>query len=350
MRIYHFITILLVSFALCFSTAFDHAVEQPLPYLEGRITDRANLFSQQERTELRQLLKKVEEDRDGLQIAVLTIPSLHGENIGHYALRVANTWQLGKKGKDNGVLILIAEKERQVQISVGKGLEGTLTDSRSGRIIDNTIVPHLEKNAYYKGIYAGIQVIALSVDSNGQPSFYASVSDFLLSTLFFFIFFLSFFVKFFSLSEQWDTTLYRCLLGVFLTLASFVLTSKMLVSIHIPTSTFLLSASTITAFLFGYFFAGTEYGYVYTQRWDWTYSNGKWVKQSLSWKYEYRDGKWIETATPTLPACRDEENPVFYYQGKTNLSKKSRIGFGSGKGGFRGGGGGFGGGGASGRF
>ena len=75
------------------------------------------------------------------QIAILTIPSLEGHPLADYSHQVATTWALGKKGTDNGVLFLIAVREKKLRIEVGYGLEGTLTDAKSSRIIRNEVVP-----------------------------------------------------------------------------------------------------------------------------------------------------------------------------------------------------------------
>ena len=78
------------------------------------------------------------------QIAVLTVPSLEGEIIEEYALKVAETWALGQKDKDNGALIIIARDDRKLRIEVGYGLEGMLTDVYAGRIVRDVMVPQLK--------------------------------------------------------------------------------------------------------------------------------------------------------------------------------------------------------------
>ena len=84
-------------------------------------------------------------------IIIVTIPSIGSYEVAEYATELGNRWQIGRKGKDNGVVILAAIQERKVNISVGKGLEGALTDMTSGRIIRNEIVPAFKTGDYYQG-------------------------------------------------------------------------------------------------------------------------------------------------------------------------------------------------------
>jgi uncharacterized protein len=83
---------------------------------------------------------------------------------------VAEAWRLGQKGRDNGVLLFIAMRERQVRIEVGYGLEATLTDARSRRIIENEIVPNFRNQQYYQGVEAGVEAIIQTVRGVYQPA------------------------------------------------------------------------------------------------------------------------------------------------------------------------------------
>ena len=104
-----------------------------VPYLSGRVNDNAEILPAEVNRSLSDLLK-AHEERTGNQVVVLTTPSLGGESIEEYALQVFNTWKLGKKGKDNGVLVVVAPKDRRMRIEVGYGLEPMLTDLIAGRI------------------------------------------------------------------------------------------------------------------------------------------------------------------------------------------------------------------------
>ena len=126
-----------------------------VPKLEARVTDLAGVFSEEQVRALEAKLQELE-SKDSTQVAVLVIPTLEEEQLEEYSHRVASAWKLGQKGRDNGALVLIAMKERKIRIEVGYGLEPTLTDARSRRIIQNNMVPHFKTGDFYSGIEAGI--------------------------------------------------------------------------------------------------------------------------------------------------------------------------------------------------
>ena len=96
----------------------------------------------------------------GPQISVLTIPSLEDQTIEERAIQVFDQWKIGKKGKDNGVLILIAKKERKVRIEVGYGLEGDIPDAYAKRIVEDVMLPQFRNGQFTTGVVLGIQQIA----------------------------------------------------------------------------------------------------------------------------------------------------------------------------------------------
>ncbi len=100
-----------------------------IPPLTGRVVDRAHILSPSIHSNLNSVLSTYE-TKTSNQVAVLTLPSLEGHPLGEFSHQVATTWALGKKGTDNGVLFLIAVKEKKLRIEVGYGLEGTLTDAK----------------------------------------------------------------------------------------------------------------------------------------------------------------------------------------------------------------------------
>jgi uncharacterized protein len=133
-----------------------------IPFLAGRINDNAGILSAATITRLETLLKD-HEDSTSNQIVVLTIASLEGEVLEEYAIRVAQTWGLGQKGKDNGVLLLVARDDRKVRIEVGRGLEGQLTDVVSGVIIRKEIIPAFKDGDYDRGVTAGVEAIVSAI-------------------------------------------------------------------------------------------------------------------------------------------------------------------------------------------
>lgn len=129
-----------------------------VPPLKKMVNDNANVLTSQQELELEKLLRNAQSQTSS-QIAMLTIQSLQGENLEDYSLRVAESWKLGQKEFDNGILLLIAMKERKVRIEVGYGLESIITDMKSGFIIRNYIVPEFKKGNFAKGIANGLAVI-----------------------------------------------------------------------------------------------------------------------------------------------------------------------------------------------
>jgi uncharacterized protein len=143
-----------------------------VPFLGGRVNDNANLLTGKTSAALESMLK-IHEDSTSNQVVVLTITSLEGEEIEPYAIRVAETWKLGKKGKDNGVLLVVAKDDRKVRIEVGRGLEGDLTDLTCGRIIRHEIIPRFKEGDYDGGIRAGVETILAAI----QGSYVADEGD-----------------------------------------------------------------------------------------------------------------------------------------------------------------------------
>ncbi|HDQ04777.1 MAG TPA: YgcG family protein [Deltaproteobacteria bacterium] len=140
-----------------------------VPYLTGRVTDNAQVLSADKRQAITGILK-AHEDKTGNQIAVLTVPTLEGEGIEEYALAVFNTWKLGQKGKDNGILIVVAPGDRRMRIEVGYGLEGALTDGRAGSIIRNSMAPHFKNEDYNAGIEAGVKAVVSVLEGGTLPA------------------------------------------------------------------------------------------------------------------------------------------------------------------------------------
>lgn len=138
-----------------------------VPPLTGRVVDLAHVLPPDETDQLASRLKAHEEKTTN-QVVVLLLPSLEGDSLEEYSHRVATTWKLGQKGTDNGVLFLVALKERKIRIDVGYGLEGTLTDLRSAHIIRNEIVPRFRAGDMRGGVRAGIDGILNTIEGTYQ--------------------------------------------------------------------------------------------------------------------------------------------------------------------------------------
>jgi uncharacterized protein len=138
------------------------------PALDGRVNDHAAMLSPAARRQVEAILKALETS-DSTQIVVLTVPSLGGDSIEDFALRVADDWKIGQKGLDNGAILVIARQERQLRIEVGYGLEGRLTDLMAGRIIRDVIVPRLKAGQFDLGILEGVEAMAAAVRGEFAP-------------------------------------------------------------------------------------------------------------------------------------------------------------------------------------
>ncbi len=129
-----------------------------VPYLSGRVNDLADLISGDAEARIVDSLEDFE-NRTGHQVAVLTIPSLEGEVLEEFSLRVSETWGLGRSEQDDGVLLLVARDDRKMRIEVGYGLEADLTDAESGRILRNILTPRFKAGDFDGGIEQGVAAI-----------------------------------------------------------------------------------------------------------------------------------------------------------------------------------------------
>lgn len=148
--------------ALLLTLAAPMAAELQVPFLSGRVNDLANMIPADARQRIEQKLAAFEQ-QTGAQVAVLTIPSLEGEPVEDFSLRVVEAWKLGKKGKDNGVLFLVSKLDRRMRIEVGYGLEGDLTDLESSRIMDDVVAPYFRNGDFGGGIEKGVDAILASL-------------------------------------------------------------------------------------------------------------------------------------------------------------------------------------------
>lgn len=160
------IFLVLVSFVLPRTFAL-FASEFPQP--TGFVNDFAAMLSSSFRQSLEQDLVNFEKETT-TEIVVVTINSLEGGSIEDYAVRLFEDWKIGKKEKDNGILILIAKEEREIRIEVGYGLEPIITDGRAGRIIREQMRPAFRKGDYNGGVKAAVEQIKKYIRSGQPPS------------------------------------------------------------------------------------------------------------------------------------------------------------------------------------
>ncbi|WP_082859396.1 YgcG family protein [Microbulbifer sp. Q7] len=146
------------------------------PPLSGRVVDNANLLSQSTRYQLTELLQQQEKETSN-QIVVATLPDLQGLTIEEYGYQLGRHWKIGQKGKDNGVLLIVAPSEREVRIEVGYGLEGALTDALSSNIIHTKILPQFQSGNFDAGVTAGVESIIAAIRNEYVPEPTESDSD-----------------------------------------------------------------------------------------------------------------------------------------------------------------------------
>ena len=139
-----------------------------MPQLEARVTDLTGTLTAAQQSSLEEKLKAFEE-RKGAQIAVLILPTTEPEDIAQFGVRLMETWKLGRKGVDDGAVLIVAKEDRELRIEVQYGLEGVLTDATSSRIINETIVPLFKQGDFYGGINAGLDQMLRVVDGEPLP-------------------------------------------------------------------------------------------------------------------------------------------------------------------------------------
>ena len=148
---------LLAGLILVLTCSSSFALEVPARP-EGRVTDQTRTLSPDEIAALERKLSTFEQETTN-QIAVLLIPSLEGDSLEDYSIRLAEKWKIGQKEKNNGAILLIVKDDRKIRVEVGYGLEGALPDALSGAIIRNEIAPRFKAGQFYQGIEAGIDAI-----------------------------------------------------------------------------------------------------------------------------------------------------------------------------------------------
>jgi uncharacterized protein len=141
---------------------------QPIPAYDSPVVDTVGLLAADGKARLVARLTDLQA-RKGSQVAVLIVPTTQPEEIEQYSIRVADAWQTGRKGVDDGAILLIAAQDRRMRIEVGRGLEGALTDLVSNRIIDETVRPAFRAGEFSAGIEAGVGRMIGVIDGEQLP-------------------------------------------------------------------------------------------------------------------------------------------------------------------------------------
>jgi uncharacterized protein len=170
--------------------------EVPVPPLKARVTDLTGTLNAAQASELEARIAAYEARR-GSQMAVLLLPSTKPEEIEQYSIRVADAWKIGRKGVDDGLILIVAKDDRRLRIEVGYGLEGVIPDSVARRVIDERITPRFRAGDFYGGVRDGVdQLIRLAegeklpppqARANGGGSSPGNWSDYLIPAIVFVI-------------------------------------------------------------------------------------------------------------------------------------------------------------------
>lgn len=139
------------------------------PTPQGYVTDGANVLSSDQKASLEAKLDAFTR-QTGNELAVVTVASLNDEPIQDVANTLFKSWGIGKKGKDNGLLFLVAPTDRKVWIEVGYGLEGTLNDARVGRLLDTWVIPRFKENDIPGGIRAGVSAVIGALNASAEET------------------------------------------------------------------------------------------------------------------------------------------------------------------------------------
>lgn len=202
--------------ALLLSCVWGFA-EANFPEPIGFVNDFANILTDSEEAALTEIAERVEGDTTA-EMAIVTVQTVQPLSIEEYSVRLFEKWGIGKKGKDNGVLLLVAVEDRAVKIEVGYGLEGVLPDGLCGEIIRKFIIPEFKMGRFGSGIIAGVSEIASvvsgkKVDYGGvhgaEPEIVGKIKGFVQSVMI--LFFIAIFVligllqAFFPRRRRWST-------------------------------------------------------------------------------------------------------------------------------------------------
>lgn len=140
-----------------------------LPELKARVTDLTQTLSSDRIQALEQKIAQFEA-RKGAQIAVLLLPTTQPETIEQFSIRLAEKWKVGRKGVDDGAILVIAKDDRTLRIEVGYGLEGALSDLVANRIVEDIMVPQLRRGDFYAAVDAGVDAMIRVIDGEALPA------------------------------------------------------------------------------------------------------------------------------------------------------------------------------------
>jgi uncharacterized protein len=223
--------------------------EVAVPPLARQVTDLTATLTAEQINAFEQSLAALEQ-RKGSQVALLIVPTTQPETIEQFAIRVAEQWRLGRKGVDDGVLMLVAKDDHKVRIEVGYGLEGVINDATAKRIIAEDMLPAFRKGDFHAGLAVGIERVIALIDGEALPAPQnkKKVSDDDIESMLIFGFFLVFILGglFRSLFGR---MIGSTLVGVFTALLAWLLLSGL----------FLAMLAGVIAFIFALFWGSVNH-------------------------------------------------------------------------------------------
>jgi len=161
------IATLLLGLALAFGAPAQELA--PIPPLTARVTDLTGTLAAAQAAALEKSLAAFEQKK-GSQIAVLLVPTTKPEAIEQYSIRVSEQWKIGRKGVDDGVIIVVAKNDHRLRIEVGYGLEGAIPDIKAKRVIREVMAPHFVDGDFYGGLQAGTQALITLIEGEDLPA------------------------------------------------------------------------------------------------------------------------------------------------------------------------------------
>jgi uncharacterized protein len=152
------------------------ALAVPPKPTDSPVVDQTNTLNDEQKQALSTKIAS-ERSATGNEIGVLMVKSLEGQALEDYSLDVARGWGIGQKGRNSGVLMLVAKDDRRVRIEVGYGLEGALPDIRAAHIINDRIKPQFKQGKYYEGLSAGVDGIVVAIHGEKDPNLKAGTTS-----------------------------------------------------------------------------------------------------------------------------------------------------------------------------
>lgn len=141
----------------------------PLPLLAARVTDLTGTLAADQRAELEAALAAIEQAR-GAQVAVLLVPTTQPETIEQFGIRLAEAWKVGRRGVNDGVIIIVAKNDRKMRIEVGYGLEGAIPDAMAKRIIAEQMTPRFRQGDFHGGLMTAARSLGQAIDGEALPA------------------------------------------------------------------------------------------------------------------------------------------------------------------------------------